>query len=117
MRLAHFIQRYPPALGGSEAYFARLSRYCAAHGDDVTVFTSDADALESLWSPSASRLPPGRDEIDGVTIRRYPLWRMRGRRWLLKPLSLLPHRLWQCLTLPCNRIAGIARGAATRAGR
>jgi hypothetical protein len=54
MRLAHFIQRYPPALGGSEAYFARLSRYCAAHGDDVTVFTSDADALESLWSPSAS---------------------------------------------------------------
>ena len=24
MRVAHFVQRYPPALGGSEAYFARL---------------------------------------------------------------------------------------------
>ena len=25
MRIAHFVPRYPPALGGSEAYFARLS--------------------------------------------------------------------------------------------
>src|SRR5439155_1157544 len=32
MRVAHFVQRYPPALGGSEAYFARLSRYLAAAG-------------------------------------------------------------------------------------
>src|SRR5438132_1398950 len=33
MRAAHFVQRYPPALGGSEAYFARLSRHLAAAGD------------------------------------------------------------------------------------
>ena len=42
MRVAHFVQRYPPALGGSETYFARLSRWLAARGDDVTVFTTNA---------------------------------------------------------------------------
>ena len=40
MRIAHFVHRYPPALGGSEAYFARLSRFLAAQGDQVTVFTT-----------------------------------------------------------------------------
>jgi glycosyltransferase involved in cell wall biosynthesis len=105
MRLAHFIQRYPPALGGSEAYFARLSRYCAERGDVVTVFTSNALALDAFWSNAGSCLPSGNESDAGVTIRRYPLWRVRGRRWLLKALSLAPHRLWQCLTLPCNPIS------------
>jgi glycosyltransferase involved in cell wall biosynthesis len=105
MRLAHFIQRYPPALGGSEAYFARLSRFCAERGDAVTVLTSDALSLDAFWSPRGICLPGGIETQAGVTIRRYPLWRMWGRRWLLKPLSLLPHRLWQCLTMPCNPIS------------
>lgn len=105
MRLAHFIHRYPPALGGAEAYFARLSRWCAEQGDEVTVFTTDALALEAFWSPSGETVPAGRDLDGDVRVRRYPLWRCRGRRWLLKPLSLIPHRAWQCLMLPCNPIA------------
>ncbi len=105
MRLAHFIQRYPPALGGSESYFARLSRYCARRGDQVSVFTSNALALDAFWSPRGSCLPAGVGVEDGVTVRRYPLWRMPGRRWLLKPFSLIPHRLWQCLAQPCNPIS------------
>ncbi|HXG08407.1 MAG TPA: glycosyltransferase family 4 protein [Gemmataceae bacterium] len=106
MRIAHFIQRYPPALGGSEAYFARLSRYLAAAGERVTVFTTTALDLEAFWSPRGRCLSAGMSVEDGVEVRRYPLvGRFRGRRWLLKPLSLLPHRLWQCLTLPCNPVA------------
>jgi glycosyltransferase involved in cell wall biosynthesis len=105
VRLAHFIQRYPPALGGSEAYFARLSRFCAAQGDDVTVFTSNALALDAFWSPRGSCLPAGTTLEAGVTVRRYPLLRCPGRRWLLKALSLIPNRLWQCLTMPCNPIS------------
>src|SRR5437870_13817272 len=42
MRVAHFIQRYPPALGGSEAFFARLSNYLVSAGDRVTVATTNA---------------------------------------------------------------------------
>src|SRR5262245_671465 len=105
MRIAHFVQRYPPALGGSEAYFARLSRFLAARGDRVTVFTTNAVALESFWNSRQPCLPTGVTLQDGVEVRRYSLWRFPGRRYLLKPLSLLPHRPWQCLTLPCNPIS------------
>jgi glycosyltransferase involved in cell wall biosynthesis len=105
MRVAHFIQRYPPALGGSEAYFQRLSRYLAAARDAVTVWTSTALDLEAFWSPRGRCLGPGEEFGEGVRVLRYPLWRLRGRRYLLKPLSLIPHRGWQCLTLPCNPIA------------
>src|SRR6516162_3014820 len=100
MRIAHFIQRYPPALGGSEAYFARLSRYLACAGDQVTVFTTTALDLEAFWSRRGRCLPPGVSTEDGVEVRRDPLWRFPGRRFLLKALSLLPHRRLQCLALP-----------------
>jgi glycosyltransferase involved in cell wall biosynthesis len=82
-----------------------LSRWLAASGDAVTVFTSDALDLEAMRSPTGRRLPVGTTREDGVEVRRYPLWRMHGRRWLLKPLSLWPQRTWQALTLPCNPIS------------
>jgi len=115
LRIAHFIQRYPPALGGSEAYFARLSRYHAAQGDRVTVFTTTALDLEAFWRLSARCLPAGTTMADGVEVRRHGLLRWPGRRWLLKPLSLVPWRAWQCLTLPCNPIAPGMWQAAGRA--
>jgi glycosyltransferase involved in cell wall biosynthesis len=105
LRVAHFVQRYPPALGGSEAYFARLSRYLAAGGADVTVHTTTALDLEAFWRLSARTLPSGSSFEVGVQVCRYGLVRWPGRRYFLKPLSLIPHRLWQCLTLPCNPIA------------
>jgi glycosyltransferase involved in cell wall biosynthesis len=104
MRIAHFIQRYPPALGGSEAYFARLSNQLASEGHTVTVFTTSAVGLEAFWDRRAPSLPPGVSIENGVTIRRYGLARWPGRRYLLKAASFLPHRLWQCLTIPCNPI-------------
>jgi glycosyltransferase involved in cell wall biosynthesis len=105
LRVAHFVQRYPPALGGAEAYFARLGRALAQGGHDVTVFTTAALDLEAFWSPGGRCLPPGVCREDGVEVRRYPLWRFPGRRYFLKALSFIPHRLWQCLTLPCNPIS------------
>src|SRR5262249_27717621 len=83
MRVAHFVQRYPPALGGSEAYFARLSRYLADQGDQVTVFTTNAIDLEGFWSRRGRCAPAGVNHVDGVELRRYPLWRWPGRRYLL----------------------------------
>ena len=53
MRVAHFIQRYPPALGGSEAYCQRLSRHLVENGDEVTVWTTVADELQAFWSAEA----------------------------------------------------------------
>lgn len=105
LRVAHFIHRYPPALGGAEAYFARLGRHLAAAGERVTVFTTTAVDLEAFWSRRGACLPAGVTVEDGVEVRRYPLLRWPGRRYVLKALSFVPHRLWQCLTLPCNPIS------------
>src|SRR5206468_11927556 len=105
MRVAHFVQRYPPALGGSEAFFGRLSKYLAAEGDLVSVFTTTALDLEAFWSLRAACLPAGRQVEEGVEVRRFPLVRFPGRRYVLKALSFTPNRFWQCLMMPCNPIA------------
>jgi glycosyltransferase involved in cell wall biosynthesis len=112
MRIAHFVQRYPPALGGSEAYFARLSRYLATAGDAVTVFTTNALDLEAFWSRRGRCLPAGVAHEDGVEVRRYPLWRLPGQRWLLKALSYFPQRTWQLLCMGHNPVSpGMWRAA------
>jgi glycosyltransferase involved in cell wall biosynthesis len=105
MRIAHFIQRYPPALGGSEAFFARLSRYLTQVGDNVTVFTTTALDLAAFWSPWGRCMTSGVSDEDGIEVRRYSLLRWPARRYFLKPLSLVPVRHWQWLTLPCNPIS------------
>jgi glycosyltransferase involved in cell wall biosynthesis len=111
------VQRYPPALGGSEAYFARLGKYLTARGDRVTVFTTDALDLEAFWSPRARRLPAGVAHDGGVEVRRYPLWHCPGRRYLLKALSLLPSRRLKRLAVGCNPISWAMRRDAGRLDR
>jgi glycosyltransferase involved in cell wall biosynthesis len=105
MRVAHFVQRYPPALGGSEAYFARLSRFLAAAADDVSVFTTIAVDLEGMWTTRGRCLRPGVAVEDGVEVRRYDLCRFAGMNRVLRALHLVPHRFWQCLTISCNPLA------------
>ena len=61
LRIAHFCHRYPPALGGSEAYFARLSSFCAAKGDAVDVWTTNAYDLDAFWN---------RDAVASVPVAR-----------------------------------------------
>ncbi|HMP58940.1 MAG TPA: hypothetical protein PKD86_06265, partial [Gemmatales bacterium] len=83
----------------------RLSRHCADAGDAVTVFTTDALGLEAFWSPAGATIPAGVEQANGIEIRRYPLLRMPGRRWLLKPLSLLPLRLRLTGPMECKRFS------------
>jgi glycosyltransferase involved in cell wall biosynthesis len=104
MRVAHFIHRYPPAVGGAEAVFARLSLYLVSAGDQVSVFTSNALDLESFWNRRARQLPAGRSVLDGVDVTRYPLWHVPCHRYAFKALSLLPSRRLRTLTLPFNPI-------------
>src|SRR5947209_8479696 len=105
LRIAHFVHRYPPALGGSEAYFARLSRHLAARGHHVTVFTTTALDLEAFRGPGRV-LPPGITMENGVEVRRFPLLRFPAQRWLLKLASLFPVRgWWSALTLPWNPLS------------
>jgi glycosyltransferase involved in cell wall biosynthesis len=105
VRIAHFVQRYPPALGGSEAYFARMSRHLVERGHCVTVFTTTALDLEAFRGPGRI-LPAGTTHEDGVEVRRFPLLRLPAQRWLLKLASLFPlPGWWQALTLPWNPLS------------
>jgi glycosyltransferase involved in cell wall biosynthesis len=117
MRVALFIHRYPPALGGSEAYFARLGRYLVAHGDQVNVFTSNALDLEAFWDRRGRRLPAGLGTIDGVRVRRYSLLHVPFHRYVFKALSLAPVPAWQALTLPFNPVLPGMWRAANDPGR
>lgn len=107
MHLAQFIHRYPPALGGAEAYAARLSEYMAGRGDAVRVWTSSAIELEDMWrSPrpqSPSFTSPSRS-AHGLSISRFRPLTFPLRRYVLKSLSLAPFPSWQCLTTPCNPV-------------
>jgi glycosyltransferase involved in cell wall biosynthesis len=119
MRIAHFVQRYPPALGGSEAYFARLSRWLSVRGDDVTVFTTTAVDLDAFWTPGRRCVRPGVSREGGVTVRRYRLVRLPILQTrILKALSFVPHRAWQLWTTSCNPLApGMWRDARRLAER
>jgi glycosyltransferase involved in cell wall biosynthesis len=95
------VHRYPPAVGGSEAYFARLAGYLTACGDAVTVFTSSAVGLADMWRGSREST----ESTDGgVTVHRFPPLAFPGRRYVLKAASLVPVRRWQALTAPCNPV-------------
>lgn len=98
----HLIQRYPPALGGAESYFARMSRYLAQRGSRVDVHTSNALALEAFWRREAVHLPAEITQDGNVTIHRHAIRHFPGRRVILKALSLLPHPWIQGLTLPAS---------------
>jgi glycosyltransferase involved in cell wall biosynthesis len=104
MRVVQCVHRYPPALGGSEAFFARLSRFLAGRGDQVRVFTTNAMDLEAFWSSKARRLPAGIEHHDGVQVHRFRLRHWPGQRLLLKLLSPIPYRPLQCGMLPCNPV-------------
>jgi glycosyltransferase involved in cell wall biosynthesis len=100
--IVHIVQRYPPALGGAESYFARLSRFLAQNGQQVEVHTSNALDLEAFWSPYGKKLPAGTTIVDGVPIHRHAIRYFPGRKIILKALSMLAHPTVQGLTLPAS---------------
>lgn len=104
MRIAQFIQRYPPAFGGSEAYFSRLANHLTARGDRVTIWTTTAERLEEFGQRTVPKRPMSIVEEFGIEVRRYPPLLFPTRRYLLKAASLIPIRSLQTLTLPCNPI-------------
>ncbi len=115
LHVAHFVHRYPPAIGGAEAYFARLGEYLSGCGDTVDVWTTTAVELAEMWGNSVGtgNAVTGCGPVHPVTafpvpgnpaIRRFPPLLFPLRRYVLKALSLIPHRPWQLLTAPSNPV-------------
>jgi glycosyltransferase involved in cell wall biosynthesis len=103
MHVAQFVHRYPPAIGGAEAYTARLCEHLAGRGDCVQVWTTTALDLRALCEAGHQEAIPGAVALGPRNlVRRYRLLHFLGRRYLLKAASLVPVRRWQCLTAPCS---------------
>jgi len=103
-KLLNIVQRYAPALGGSELYFQKLSEHLASKGNSITVWTSNARELESFWSANHKLLPASENLISGVKVKRFPLLQFPFQRLLLKVISKIPIRNLQCLTFAHNPI-------------
>ncbi len=115
MHVAQFVHRYPPALGGAEAYAARLARDLVANGHRVTTWTTTALDLSAFQRRGHSETTPGDSLEDGVTVRRFPLsLRFPGRRYAVKFASLVPIRSWQALVQPFHPLSWAMWRAAGR---
>ena len=112
LHVAHFVHRYPPAVGGAEAYFARLGEYLIACGNTVDVWTTTAVELGEMWGRpvGTGNAMTGCGSEHSVTafpvprVRRFRPLSFPLRRYVLKALSLIPHRPWQLLTAPSNPV-------------
>ncbi len=75
MKVLHLIQRYPPAVGGSETWCREVARYLSAVGDQVKVLTFDVFEEEEYWREplihQCTRRLGRLDWDDGVLVRRY----------------------------------------------
>lgn len=118
MHIAQFVHRYPPALGGAEAWTARLSQHLATKGHSVTAWTTTALDLTAFTKRGKSETAAGIDLEDGISVRRYrPEFRFPGRKFLFKALSMFPVRSWQAMTVPWTPLSlRMWRDAGTEAG-
>ncbi|MDY7105246.1 MAG: glycosyltransferase family 4 protein [Actinomycetota bacterium] len=74
MRLAFVVQRYGAEIGGgSEAACRMFAERMAARGHRVDVLTSCA----KRYTDWADEYPPGAAELNGVTVRRFGVARLR----------------------------------------
>lgn len=79
VKILHVVQGYPPAIGGTEGLFHRLSEgLVQQYGDDVTVFTANGYNAEAFYSPRQPSLPPGTETINGVQVRRFRVFNWLG---------------------------------------
>ena len=75
MKILNIIQRYPPAVGGSETWCQEVCRWLAQKAHQVTVMTLDVNAEEEFWRAPHDQdrtLVMGKLTIDlGVLVRRF----------------------------------------------
>lgn len=86
-----------------------IGRCLISRGHRVTVFTTVANDLESLWVPGHKVFPAGEFDIDGIIVRRFPVCYKRWRRRATRFAGLLPNWRWKSqYWTPGFRIPGLS---------
>ncbi len=98
MRIAWFIHRYHPIVGGAENYGRAMVRRFVEAGHMVDVFTSDAHDLWYFTNKALKRVEGLRvSEVDGATVHRFPVRHLPMQRYFGRALSYLPHWPTRCV--------------------
>jgi glycosyltransferase involved in cell wall biosynthesis len=75
MKILHVVQGYFPAIGGTERVIQLVSeQFSSRFGDEVVVYTTPAYNCELFWRRDQPSLPIGEERINGVTVRRFPVF-------------------------------------------
>jgi glycosyltransferase involved in cell wall biosynthesis len=114
MRIAWFIHRYYPCVGGAENYGRAMVRRFVQAGYEVDVLTSDAHDLWYFTNKTRKRVDaPGESMVDGARVRRFAVRHIPLQRYFGRLLSYIPHWPTRCVAasympiLPgLNRVRG-----------
>jgi len=98
MKILIVSHNYFPAVGGAEKKIKEISERLVKSGEEVTVFSSNAQTTEAYIHPEIPLLPSNSESINGVRIRRFPVY--RGMRPLLNRV----HSFFWKYGLPFNDI-------------
>ena len=80
MKILHVTQGYFPAMGGTELVVQRISEELVRQfGDEVTVFTTNCYSGDAFYTPGLPRMATGWEEINGVRVRRFPVYSRLSR--------------------------------------
>ena len=108
MHAVFVLPRFYPYRGGYENSMLAIARCLVHRGHRVTVFTTTADDLESLWLPDYKTFPAEDFIIDGVSVRRFPICYNRLRRRATRFAGLVPYWRWKAqFWTPGFRVAGL----------
>ena len=93
MQVLHVMHAYYPAMGGTERVVQKVAeQMVAGHDDGVTVYTTTAYNCELFWRNDQKRMQPGWETINGVRVRRFPVYNGMARlRWLVGNGSYVLH--------------------------
>lgn len=99
MNILHVVHGYPPSIGGSQILLQQLSeRLVSDYGDRVTVLTTNAYHMESFWTTGMPMIPIGTTTVNGVKVRRFPVFnRPNSLRKLVAAVAYrlrLPYNDW-----------------------
>jgi len=95
MHAAFVLPRFFPYRGGYENSMLAIARCLVARGHRVTVFTTNAEDLESLWLPGYKTYLGGEAAVDGVTVRRFEVSYNKLARRLTRFAGLVPYWRWK----------------------
>lgn len=79
MKILHVVHGYPPSMGGSQWLVKNLSEQLVSrYNDDVTVFTTNSYDTGYFVGRKGKIMPAGVEIINGVTVRRFPVFNRLG---------------------------------------